>query len=154
MTKALVQELVPVTEYDGSVYEQTVVLEITPLGTVDVFDGSMLVSEAQVGTEQEVTLLGLVSEFEVQPDSSESNIDRPDNSHSEWSYRFEGNVSEIDTNGMLIEGYNTILKLAIGTAEVYLKPNKECVDAVEQGRLTEGSAVSMVVSRLDVVSIT
>lgn len=102
-------------EYQGSVYERTIVISLDS-EDIHVFDGKNIISESDRGSSVKLTLKAhLVGDFIVETDEKLGLNQRPDRD-SEWSARIVGRVVSTDRSPA-----NRTLRLDIGSGEMLLE---------------------------------
>lgn len=151
MTNIQVNDLIPVTEYDGGVYEQTVVADLDHEHSLSLFDGSTLLTDDDIGTTYDVALIGRM--VGGQQDIDARGIWRPTDPSTEWSYMLGGTIRSVDTEGHLLNGYEVIFEFDVGSCSLLVKPDGERRAELLDGELVEGADIVVEVSRIDLVSV-
>lgn len=151
MTRIKIIDLIPVTEYSGAVYEQTVVAEIDDDHSIKIFDGSVLLTDDDLETECEVTLVGRM--IDSKQDSTRRGVWRPSHPSTEWAYMLGGTIKSVDTEGHLVDGYKVVFEFDIGVCNLFVKPDSERRNKLLDGELAEGRDMVIEVSRIDITSI-
>lgn len=152
--KAVVHDVEVEAEYQGNVYEQTVVLE-TEHDTVAVFDSHTTVTEDDIGESHSFVIL-----INPQEDGSEivaedtRGIAEREERTSKWSYDFYGEIVETEVEDTWFrEKHDNLLLLNIGEGTVLLLPTESMVSCICEGNLGEGDVLRVSGARTDLIDI-
>lgn len=129
--EAVLRDVRVVSEYRGTVYERTAVLETDEI-TMEVYDDHNVVSEEMIGQQFSFVVRALTSVDGIEDiDKAEKKISPPTEQISEWSYDFCGEI--IDKGAWLDGATDEFLLLDVGVGTVLLVPSKEALDTLNEG---------------------
>lgn len=140
-------------EYQGTIYEQTAVLE-TEHNTIALFDGHTTVTQESVGKSCSFVVLVNPRENGIEIiDEARTGISEADEKISKWSYEFYGSIVELNVEDEWFrEKHDDLLILDIGEGTVLVSPTDEMVDWINEGRLETGDFVRLSAARTDLVA--
>lgn len=125
------------TEYQDTIYEQTVEIEIE--GTkLTLFDGSNTIAEESVGRTCDLTILAYPRSNGVNKIAeSEKKIVKPEKQISKWSYDFYGQIAATDVEDVWSrEPYNNLVVLDVGVGCILLP--LDGVQGIDKGGIDKG----------------
>src|SRR6056297_2355939 len=119
--KGVLRDVETEAEYQGTIYEQTAVLE-TENNTIAVFDGHTITTKDSIGEARSFVLLLDPRENGIEvTDKRKKGISETDEKISKWSYDFYGQVVEQNVKDIWFRNeHDSLLIIDIGEGTVLL----------------------------------
>lgn len=152
--KGVLRDIKTEAEYQGTIYEQTVVLE-TEHSTITVFDGHTIATKESIGGSRSFVVLIDPRENGIEmTDEERKDISETDEKISRWSYDFYGRVVEQNVKDIWFrDEHDSLLILDIGEGTVLVSPTDDAKNWINEGKLEKGDFVRISATRTDLVDM-
>jgi len=152
---ATIVDTEPDTVYQGTVYEQTVEIELENGQILELFDGGNTVSPKMVGEELAFVLSVNPKERGVETLADDvAKIGSARNRSSQWSYDFYGRLEATDVEDIWFsDPYRNLLVLDVGVGTILVTPTTEIRELLDDGTLGVGDCAYIPGARVDIVEV-
>jgi hypothetical protein len=140
--------------YQGTVYEQTVHIRVNNGTKIDLFDGTSVIDEGQIGESGDFVVLVLPRESPTIVDDEDSGIRPASNPSSKWSYEFRGEIMAVNSDDRWFnQPHDNMLVLDIGLGSILIESNEAMRQKIANESLHPGDFVCVTASRTDLIGM-
>lgn len=126
-----VSQVEPETEYEGTVFDQTVIVGLPDGSEMGLFDKDVLISDHMVGKQKRILISTLTNNPHVEQTAERTKGVYPcsENPHSWDNHIYSGSVDQISRSD---DNHYKIL-LGVGIGEIIVRPSKDQFPNLEVG---------------------
>lgn len=134
-----VSQVEPETEYEGTVFDQTVIVDLPDGSEMGLFDKDVLVSDDMVGKQKRILISTLTNNPNVEQTTERTKGVYPcsEDPHSWDNHVYSGSVDQI----MRSDDSHYKMLLDVGIGEIIVRPSKEQFPDLEVGNSFRVTAI-------------